>query len=210
MFSVHVSPRVPLVKKETLVQLVLLVLQWVYSILIIIALCKLTVCSVLYRIKSQTLFHITTCRAHLVRWFSRCPSSHLRRPSVPVTCSQTQLAPSWTTARAWRTSSAHSTTSNRTLNAWSTPWARKTTPPEHAKICSWATQSSLMVSQIKLREIMLREIFIWKRMTLFGIDHKVDLYNWDTGDSPHSLKCSCWSRCLFFWKLLIKWKQKVI
>lgn len=83
-------------------------------------------------------------RVHQGRLSNPCLCSPPRRPNGPATCSRTQ--PPWTTARAWKTSLARSTIWNWTLSAWNTRWAHKTTRPEHAKICSSATQSSLMVS----------------------------------------------------------------
>lgn len=89
-------------------------------------------------------------RVHQGRLSNPCLSSLPRRPSGPATCSRMQ--PPWTTARAWKTSLARSTIWNKILSAWNIRWAHKTTRPEHAKICSSATQSSLMVSWVNSGE----------------------------------------------------------
>lgn len=103
-------------------------------------------------------------RVHQGRLSNPCLSSPPRRPNGPATCSRMQ--PPWTTARAWKTSLAHSTIWNRTLSAWNTRWAHKTTRPEHAKICSSATQSSLMVSRVNSGA---RRTFIYLSADLLGL-----------------------------------------
>lgn len=115
------DPKVLLVARAMVVSLELLVLSapLVPLVCLVLKVLREPRGQLALLVQKETLVQLVllVLLAHQVKLSSLCPSSHPRRPSAPVTCSQMRLLPSWTTAREWRTSSARLTTSNRTSNA---------------------------------------------------------------------------------------------
>lgn len=97
-------------------------------------------------------------RVPLVKLLSHCQYDLLRRYGAPVI--HRTMIQGWIMVRdlrAWRASLAPWIILNKTLRGWNTPWAPTATQPGLAKTCSWLTQSSLMVSVIKV--LRLTKIF---------------------------------------------------
>lgn len=86
-------------------------------------------------------------RVPLETWSSRYLSStQTSGPDGRLRCREQRRRP--TTAwrwREWRTSLGRSTTSNRTLSVWNSPWVPRKILPGPAMTCTWASRTIRMV-----------------------------------------------------------------
>lgn len=97
------------------------------------------------------------CRVRLGTSSSRCPFRAPGRTSVTPRCRETR--PSLITAwREWKTSLDRWTTSNRTLSAWSSPWAPRTILPGPATTC---TSASLTIQMVRKWKSVISTLYLF-------------------------------------------------